>query len=63
MDVGEIGSLVSLRGIDRGNLFSIAALHPLVVDEEAGWLGVLPAIGSSKLNGKIGHLSRRVEGP
>lgn len=55
-------SCVSLRGIDRSNLLAIAALYPLVVDEEAYRLDVLPAIGSSELNGEVGHLSRRAEG-
>lgn len=43
----------SLRGIDTGDLLVAAALHPFVVDEEAGGLGVFLAIGSGELDREV----------
>jgi hypothetical protein len=62
LETGRIGVIVSLRGIDRGDLLSITALHPFIVDEQTSWLDIFPAIGSSELDGEIGHLVRGAEG-
>ena len=43
----------NLRGVDGTDLFTVAALHPLVVDEETCGLGVLCAIGSCELNVEV----------
>lgn len=42
--------LLYVRGVDGGQSLPVAALHPLVVNEEAGRLGVFPAIGRGELN-------------
>lgn len=42
-----------LRWVDGGDFLAVAALHPFIVDEEASWLDVFSAIGSSELNREV----------